>query len=318
VRGDASQEEKVLVPLVTLCVAAVFYIHAHPQHLGAQLPAWQEAHLFRLPTDFLSNHLLRVAVPLLFAISGRRFFRGLQWSGFREKLQRRVSTLLVPYVLWCGFWWLVFVLLGRSPALAEAFLLNPIPFPLWFVRNLILFALLSPGILWLKERFGAWSVVIPITLWMFEEPVASGLLWGLSFFWVGALSADTPLPTGRSRALFVAWVLLCFCGTLFPTALLLRIEICFGVVAFLLPPPLPTLPLSRSFFLFCAHEPLGDFILRKLYPLAPDAFSGLLIFTLQPVALVLFLSAIAISFERVAPRFFSLLAGGRGSAPRGS
>lgn len=52
---------------------------------------------------FVKSVVCGVNVPAFFCISGYLFFRNLDkwdWSVFGQKLRRRISTLLLPYLLW--------------------------------------------------------------------------------------------------------------------------------------------------------------------------------------------------------------------------
>ena len=42
----------------------------------------------------------QIAVPGFFMISGYRFYRDFDWGKLRGKWQRRIKSLLVPYIVW--------------------------------------------------------------------------------------------------------------------------------------------------------------------------------------------------------------------------
>lgn len=61
------------------------------------------ADLYSLFCISLSMTLAHIAVPVFLLISGYLFFNGLQtwnWQTYRSKLNKRVTTLLVPYLAW--------------------------------------------------------------------------------------------------------------------------------------------------------------------------------------------------------------------------
>lgn len=50
---------------------------------------------------FFSCGIGHVAVPLFFLISGYLFFQGKwSWGNYANKLERRINTLLIPYLFW--------------------------------------------------------------------------------------------------------------------------------------------------------------------------------------------------------------------------
>ena len=114
----------------------------------------------------ISLLLDRTVTSVFFFISGFLFFlntNGFTLSQYKEKLRRRVATLLVPYILWNTVF---FVLHSAKSILAapsdctttdaiallrtfpSAFWnyadLCPADLPLWFVRDLIVVALFTP------------------------------------------------------------------------------------------------------------------------------------------------------------------------------
>ena len=156
--------------------------------------------------------LTSFTVPLFFAISGYLFFYGLQdftAETYRKKLQRRIKTLLIPYILWVFIAFLLFA--GQSFVKGEHLTWDlspnlwwgccqlapghesilgypieevtaPLLVPLWFVRDLTLLALLSPVIHFLLKRMG-WSFIL-----------LAGILFHVSLYpnW-GGISAMGPL-----------------------------------------------------------------------------------------------------------------------------
>lgn len=121
-------------------------------------------------TRFLSElitQLTMLAVPTFFVISGYLFFRNMPTKGafplsiFVRKLQSRVYTLFIPYMLWNMF---IVIVKGVQYQISsgnglqfltwDSFVAGqPIDFPLWYVRNLMLLCIFSPGIYWLL-RYG--------------------------------------------------------------------------------------------------------------------------------------------------------------------
>lgn len=148
-----------------------------------------------IPTIF-SQGLCRVAVPVIFFISGYLFFTGLSdwnWGKWTGKIKKRVRTLLVPYLLWnliafgaqaariiikklpttIGELYsqrgglLMFWNDGRFGQDAVSNILGysiqvgtPIDNPLWFIRDLMVLCLISPAIYFLLKKAG--KLVLPL------------------------------------------------------------------------------------------------------------------------------------------------------------
>ncbi len=176
-----------------LAVAVVF-IHSMGR---APLPAHaSDFSLLDVLRWWCSGALPTFAVPLFFCISGFLFFRGSSatalptWENYRTKWRRRVSTLLVPYLVWnvlrfLLYWgrhdWDSFPLrwqraggwnifwgshdIGRDVVGALGIPLGhltaPIDVPLWFVRDLMVMVLFAPFLaLWMRRPARAVSTLV--------------------------------------------------------------------------------------------------------------------------------------------------------------
>ena len=157
----------------------------------------------------LSQGICRIAVPVFFFFSGFLFFTGLrEWDTqvWLEKIKKRARTLLLPYILWnilalligFGYGWLrarvnpevvplsLLETLQRNGGLnifwASTFSC-PINYPLWFIRDLIIFVAMTPGIFFLVRKCRLWGVA---ALFIAFGLTGSRDLEGLFFFILGA------------------------------------------------------------------------------------------------------------------------------------
>lgn len=121
-------------------------------------------------TISLIDYFIRVSVPAFFIISGYLYFRDIAYFSFHKyinKTKRRFYSLIVPYILWNSIF-LTYLILKASIAentyeeifpygndlfnnilfILKGFLFfegeYPYAFAFWFIRNLIIFCLLSP------------------------------------------------------------------------------------------------------------------------------------------------------------------------------
>ena len=163
---------------------------------------------------FISRGVAQVAVPLFFMISGYLFFLGdWSWNKYLDKLQRRVHTLLTPYLFWNCFTLAVFMV-GQSlpqthnyftgsafPPIRSATLLDyanallgittssPIAFQFWFIRDLMALIVLAPAIHFLlARRFALPTLAALFCLWFSQKgwPVLWPTVASVFFFCLGA------------------------------------------------------------------------------------------------------------------------------------
>lgn len=146
----------------------------------------------------------QMAVPLFFLISGFLFFRSFQkewnWGIYREKLRRRVSSLLIPYLLWnvieivsvaqnsyradldfsqqlgglngigdiFRLFWSAGLCTGENLN-AFGFVLSfnhPVNAVLWFVRDLIVMVLFAPLVYYLVRKNRVALLIVLTTLFI--------------------------------------------------------------------------------------------------------------------------------------------------------
>ena len=110
----------------------------------------------------------QIAVPGFFILSGFLLFYHSPEAGegwLKEKLKRRVRTLLIPYLSWNLIYFLIYLLFGKTswrelPAAVLHYSCNPV---FWYLYQLILIMLVSPLLYSvLKRRITAviWLVLI--------------------------------------------------------------------------------------------------------------------------------------------------------------
>ena len=135
--------------------------------------------------EFISGMLGRCAVPLFYVISGYLFFLKVSdgMKSIYAKIQKRMRTLLVPYIIGCLFFVLFGVMIAITPGISRYVngsvmpLFNeplhliicsifydsgsgtPCAFQLWFLRDLILIVATSP-IWYLLLKHLRWILVV--------------------------------------------------------------------------------------------------------------------------------------------------------------
>ena len=181
--------------------------------------------------NLFSQVLPRIGVPLFFLFSGYLFFRSGIFSKdvYKEKLQRRSRSLLVPYLFW-NFVGFLILLTQLHPLFIRFFPLyenahidistflscfwgfslidasgadSPIDGPLWYVRDLMILCLTTPIIHWCIKKMKWPFIVVLGAIWFFTLGSYIGLPHmchqGVFFFPLGAYFAI-------NKKNFVEWV----------------------------------------------------------------------------------------------------------------
>lgn len=126
--------------------------------------------IFHLINLAFCKVLSGISVPMFFFISGFLFFQGLKsWNTkvWIQKLQHRIYTLLIPYLVWISFFIIVaiFRLLYSGDSIKDWYLqhngllglycTDVALVPMWYIRDLIFVIVISPFLFFfLKQRKG--------------------------------------------------------------------------------------------------------------------------------------------------------------------
>lgn len=119
--------------------------------------------------DWMSAKLCSGCVPLFFVLSGYLFFNNIKkftWQVYCRKVKSRITTLLIPYIFWCTVMAVALYVKHRFLHMSGLGIFlddgsvnwvnfikgywcvsvvnMPFAFAFWFIRNLMVFVLLSP------------------------------------------------------------------------------------------------------------------------------------------------------------------------------
>ena len=176
--------------------------------------------------DSISLLLNRTVTSVFFFISGFLFFlnaNGLSFSQYKEKLRRRATTLLVPYMLWNAFFFFLhsakdIVAAASSGGATDLMaLLQKVPtafwnyddfcpadLPLWYVRDLMVVVLFTPLIRVLAKgwRAGIFIALLFCWLWLLPQWRTEGINpQAFLFFSLGAtfsINRISPIPRSKT------------------------------------------------------------------------------------------------------------------------
>jgi hypothetical protein len=176
-----------------------------------------------LVEEIFSEFLPSVAVPSFYIISGFLFFYSLQnWNTktYIHKIQRRVNTLIVPYLLWniIPVFLILLRVVGGSiiaqqgvsfPAIISVltdnvsyhtfwdihrddYMFLPMNMPLWFLRELILLVFVSPFIYVFIRYAKSIGIILLVILYLSGVSVPyvrSQFFFALVFYTLGSWTA---------------------------------------------------------------------------------------------------------------------------------
>ncbi len=115
---------------------------------------------------YLAHGVATVAVPTFFALSGFLFFRGVKsHRQVADKLKKRLSTLVLPYIAWNSLYFVYYIITAKMPfrsqekvldyslsGILEAIFLHRYIYIMWFMLNLIILTYAFANLVFLLFR----------------------------------------------------------------------------------------------------------------------------------------------------------------------
>lgn len=198
--------------------------------------------LCRLIYEVFPGGYSRIAVPFFFLVSG--YFLAAHISEIRwwqRETLKRVKSLMVPFLSWAFLYQVLFIPLsfyadiraGRPFGTNISFLNGdalkvfglvwdqwPVSVPLWFLRSLFLFVVVSPIVVWILRKIPrSWITVLwlaAIALQYSPDPGLGGWsgfcqhvfsIHGLMYFSIGMLARMEDIHySSRKTAVFAAFI----------------------------------------------------------------------------------------------------------------
>src|SRR6185295_2439222 len=154
-----------LKALSLAAIVLVVFIHSHNEEVkfasGEMAGNPEQWVLF--VENFVSKGIARIAAPIFFMISGLLFFLSYDFTlqGIVSKFKSRLKSLVVPYLIWSVFGLILILSLQLIPwskdfftkeliihysisKLLRTIFFDPIPYQLWFIRDLFMLVIVSP------------------------------------------------------------------------------------------------------------------------------------------------------------------------------
>ncbi len=330
-------------------VAILFVIYIHSPYVeAAGYPIAQSVQ--RLWADF---GLAIFAVPMFYAISGLLFFNGIRNVGdCFPKIKKRAKSLLVPYFIWNLIFVGWYVVMAYTPEVSSFInsdmlsniqitepistlnflFIAPAGFHLWFLRDLILFVLLSP-VLYIVIKYFPWLTVILLFIGFGWIP-----RFGIFYFALGGVIAIhydlecLAVLLNRNRTI----LLLCiyFLNVIMAAFGVVRSGNVFwqyyvqimSVIAIAAIWGLYNLVVSRNykfsvrmniilkytFFIYLFHEPAFNIIKKiGLKVLGIHEYSLIVLYMINPILMLIIAIGVGMLFQKLLPKTYSICVGGR-------
>ena len=299
--------------------------------------------------NLFSDILPGICVPLFFFISGFLFF--YRPGTYSSKLKKRFHTLLIPYLIW-NFLGIISIIISHFaiPEYTKWSQLNEcynavlhiiLPYdlppnrPLWFIRNLIYVALLSPFIKFLfTSKYKLPILVLVCITWVANSNIGlidNKLIATFLFFSAGSYFSLNKLnivdTMGKINILcYITYPVLVIIDLLFPetaiAAYAYNVSILTGIVftmnlceLLIRKEKIQIHPLltESSFFIFALHGLIISKIIKlSILMLHPQSSLYLLIIYFSIPILTIAISLFIYSLtKKLFPRLTSVLTGGR-------
>ncbi len=283
-----------------------------------------------------------LAMCFFFCVTGFLLFSSLTMNNYGNKIKKRVTSLLVPYLAWQA----IAVAIGMhyneywslSKLLRTIFLLEfrPPDGPLWYVYAIFVLAIFSPLLLvFLKNKkagFLATTIgalfVVPVLKsimpqYFMDETFVANILWYLPAYIFGAYFGRFYSDGSDKSQVYKKCVVIIFFSMLanivipdeintittcvMPIFLLFRCPSSEWLIQSKLP--------RMSFVLYALHSPLMRFTADPAFNIAYHLYYASAITTVGSILVLVFdLIFVVIFFttlQKVAPRALSILTGGR-------
>jgi len=300
--------------------------------------------------DAFSGSFLRFCVPIFYLISGYLFFKSK--FNYLLSLKKRLKSIVLPYFIWSLFGVVfIYAIISFSEIQSKMnlnwkftvidflnhLILDPIQYQFWFLRDLMILAIISPVLYWLIIKSKNY-VLIPLSLFWIYTGEATYIIRteSLIFFTLGAAISlrkfnldKLKLSKIRVICFFILWCFLSLSIALilyksynidfiYFSMLLCSVKVLGVIVAwfgydllsktrFLQISPLM---LKSTFFIFCFHEPVLT-IFKKLSLAKSNEELLILLYFINP-AIVIILSILAFRLmKKSLPKLTLLLTGYR-------
>lgn len=339
-----------------LSIIMVVFLHAYNLEYVSQTTALSVKTWNWFIQDFVSFGLTRVAVPIFFLFSGFWFFFNTTGSQdeFRAKIKKRFFTLFIPFLFWSLFGIAFYFAIQSLPQFEKFFskelvknytasmwlnriFINPIPYQLWFIRDLMVLVVFSPLLYLALKYFGKIWLILCFIGWNCFAPDFHNSSEALLFFSAGGFIAIFHQQilmfdfTKYRIGLPILWIaciafkttLIFFAQAAWLVQMALNLSVLVGIVAFwtlqdrlvMQNDNAKTALLKIStltFFIYACHEPILTIVKKILYLLfGASEMASFAVYLAAPTIAIAIAIILALMMRRFLTPFYQTITGGR-------
>lgn len=326
-----------------LAAVGVMYIHAIDYvSYNSDIMGW---HLISYLERFIGVSLFgHASVSMFFFISGYLFFNNIdglkQW---REKIKKRINTLLIPYLFWAFIGWAIFAVISLLPGLSSnvnskvsfsfneiinIFVLLKYSHHLWYIQNLIMYFLLSVVFIYLFRSKKISMIVLGVSIIISVCGFEGGFFMTTRFttFFAGCLIQKFfPHAIGvkNKKESIIACILL-FVVSLILTSVQVRVidKLWYFIAPLLFWFAFDILGLpavdgktydicKHSFYVYCAHGTTIECIKQVFSIFYNSSIIMLLSYVFSPILILVILGFAMYVGKRTVPEFVRIVTGNR-------
>lgn len=293
----------------------------------------------------IEKGLGQFAVPGFFMISAYLFYRNFSWEKLEIKWKARFRSLVIPYFLWNGCYYLGYVLASRIPGLTdivgkgavpvdgrtvfEAVFLYRFNAVFWYLYQLIWLVILTPVLYaFLRSRKGAALLIAGAAacVWfqvdfpLINEDSALYYATAAAFAVHGRKIAE---EGGGGNGIFQGLLLAAagaLCGRMYGQTgavgflVFCRLLVPLGLWRFTDPAWLPEVKpwMKDTFFLYATHFALVRLVNKTGAALFPGSLAAAaLMFLMMPAVCLVFAREVRLVLRKTVPWLWTGLSGGR-------
>ena len=342
-------------------ITSIFVIYIHANNLHNVGMNEDENMLGYVLSAVLGNDGIGgIAVPFFFLLSGYRFFcfnvfslKSIQI--IKQKMRRRIKSLVIPYVLWNSIGMLFYILVTRVPfalsimnepyivevsipAILKGVFLYDYYFPFWFLHDLIILTLCTPFLVRVLRNKMCNIVLLLVVAMVYVLAPENIHFWevyifkaqSLLFFWLGAsLSVygrknfERPYTKGKSLvSCILLFLLMMIRGTSIPMvsklSLIIEPLLYWRAFDFMRIPRLKWFH-RQSFFIYASHLIPTIIIMKLLAKLSyGNVWAAAIAYIITPGIVLYIIFILSKSLCHFMPHVYNILSGGRLSIPSDS
>ncbi len=284
------------------------------------------------------SKVTQIAVPMFFFVSGFLFFRTFTMNKLYNKYKSRIQSLLIPYLCWCTLYYLYFVVISNITLLKKLVKENDVVtfsiqswinslwrdsyYTLWFIKNLMIFVLITPIVYLLLKN---WKGIPSGTAIMLFCILNSTFNWisvpdGLEMYALGswiAINYKEKIFYNNNKIIFLSWIfILIMMFTSFRwlnvwTQAFLFVSIWFALDIWEFSIEFPWW-MHITFFIYVAHDVFLEAFEKILWIVGGNKpIFALLDYLLMPGFVVAFLIVLAYILRKYVGIVWKVLNGGR-------